>query len=125
MNAEDWADPEHAAIAFRLDGDGMVVGEVAEGVLPGRDDSFLVLMNGETHGSLTFVLPGLRLGDAWRVVVDTREPATIGEMLHAGDATELPGGSLVVLVGVGVSTNDPTVGIGTVSAETSTKQTVG
>jgi glycogen operon protein len=111
MNAEDWADPEHAAIAFRLDGDGITSDESAEGGEAPRDESFLVLMNGETRGALTFVLPGLRLGDAWRVVVDTREPlrqdseqATapqhLGAVHHAGDALDVPGGSLVVLVGI-------------------------
>ncbi len=119
MNAEDWAEPEHAAIAFRLDGDGIMADEAAEGGEAPRDDSFLVLMNGETKGELTFVLPGLRLGDAWRVVVDTREtakeertPATsasprLGEVHHAGYAMELPSGSLVVLAGV-VNVSDET-----------------
>ncbi len=79
MNAEDWADPERAAICFRLDGDGIERHAAAAGEEPARDDSFLVLMNGEVEGAITFVLPGLRLGDAWRVVVDTREPArTLG-----------------------------------------------
>jgi glycogen operon protein len=114
MNAEDWADPEHTAIAFRLDGDGVVRDEDAEGGKAPRDDSFLVLMNGETQESLRFVLPGLRLGDAWRVVVDTREPAKLGEVLQAGDATELPGGALVVLAGIAA-----------VSDETTAKQGVG
>jgi glycogen operon protein len=123
MNAEDWADPEHAAISFRLDGDGLghVDGQ------PG-DDTFLVLMNGEIEGALTFVLPGARHGDAWRVVVDTRElpqlegpPSAsprrglhLGEALQAGDALELPGGSLVVLVSI--ASTEP---------ETSSKQTTG
>jgi glycogen operon protein len=124
MNAEDWADPEHAAIGFRLDGDGVVPDHVVEGAATHRDDSFLVLMNGETSGALTFVLPGLRLGDAWRVVVDTRDPAKLGEVLQAGDATELPGGALVVLVGVRDS-DDSAESNGAVSAETSPKQTLG
>ena len=94
MVAEDWSAPAHAAMAFRLDGD------VVEGTPDpdrGRDDSFLVLMNGEPT-ALAFTAPPRELGAAWRVVVDTRDPPSPGEVIRAGGSIELGPGSLVALV---------------------------
>ncbi|HEY8090374.1 MAG TPA: glycogen debranching protein GlgX [Polyangiaceae bacterium] len=93
MVAEDWSAPAHAAMAFRLDGD------VVEGTPDpdrGRDDSFLVLMNGEPT-ALTFTTPPRELGTAWRVVVDTRDPPGPGQVVRAGGSIELTPGSLVAL----------------------------
>ena len=63
-------------MAFRLDGDATDATPARSAV---HDDSFLVLMNGERtrrdlHG------PREELGEAWRVVVDTREPPGTGEV---------------------------------------------
>ena len=94
MTAKDWSAPEHAAIAFRLDGD-------ATDTIPARsapnDDSFLVFMNGE-RAPVRFTAPPKALGNAWRVVVDTREPPRTGEVVGAGTSIELAPGSLVLLV---------------------------
>jgi glycogen operon protein len=92
MGAEDWAAPEQAAIAFRLDGEGI------ESTAPGfavRDDSLLVMFNGERE-PLAFALPGAALGEAWQIVIDTREVEGIGRTARAGEVVMLETGSLVV-----------------------------
>ncbi len=91
MGAEDWAAPEQAAIAFRLDGaiEGMPVGAVT------RDDSLLVFMNGERE-PVIFSLPAPSLGAAWRIALDAREPSGEGDVQKAGTSVTLDAGSLVV-----------------------------
>jgi isoamylase len=92
MRAEDWAAPEQAAIAFRL-----------EGSPPGakaHDEALFVMMNGE-HESSTFTLPGPALGAAWKVLIDTRELARVAEVARAGSTVELETGSLVVWIEAG------------------------
>jgi glycogen operon protein len=96
MTAKDWSDPAHAAIAFRLDGDAIDVAPARGAV---RDDSFLVLMNGERY-TLAFTTPPVALGRAWRVVVDTRESPRMGQVVGASAVFEAGPGSLVVLVEV-------------------------
>jgi isoamylase len=93
MTDPDWASPERAALAFRLDGGSVDI----PGTPAARDDSFLVIMNGE-RSALTFTLPPPRLGESWRVVVDASESSRLGEVRQAGGAIELPAGGLVVLV---------------------------
>ena len=94
MTDKDWALHDRAVMAFRLDGD-------ATDATPARsvvhDDSFLVLMNGE-RTAVTFTAPAEELGEAWSVVVDTREPPGTGEVVRAGARIELAPGSLVLLV---------------------------
>jgi isoamylase len=97
MGAEDWAAPELAAIAFRLDG---AIEEMPPGAVP-RDDSVLVMMNGEREPT-SFVLPDAALGGAWKVVLDTREASRLGEVKMAGGALDLEAASLVVWVEVRV-----------------------
>jgi isoamylase len=91
MRAEDWAAPERAAIAFRLDGGAIASGPSGAAM---RDDSLLVMMNGE-RAPLAFALPRA-LGVAWEVVIDTREAARVAEVARAGTVVELEAGSLVV-----------------------------
>jgi glycogen operon protein len=93
MTARDWSEPEHAAIAFRLDG-GAVDGTEVEGTV---DDSYLVVMNGERAG-VPLTLPPRELGEAWSVVLDTREPPRTGEVVAAGARIDVDGGTLMVLV---------------------------
>jgi glycogen operon protein len=98
MTGDDWAQPRYAAMAFRLDGDGVDASPARGGSV--RDDSFLVMMNGARE-ALRFVLPPAALGETWRVVVDTRETAHVGEVLRAGEGVTLEGGAAVVMVLVG------------------------
>jgi isoamylase len=94
MCAEDWAAPERASIAFRVDG------EAIESSPPGSvvgDDSFLVMMNGERE-PLAFALPGSVLGAKWKIVVDTRVVASVGETARAGGVVTLEAGSLIVWI---------------------------
>ena len=97
MVATDWSAPEHALLAFRLDGDAVDIPLVPKA---GRDDSFLVVLNGD-RARVTFTLPPKALGDAWRVVFDTSEPARAGESHGAGLPLEIEAGALVVLVELG------------------------
>jgi isoamylase len=96
MTDPDWSSPARAAMAFRLDGGAVDIPLAPAAV---RDDSFLVLMNGE-RSALTFTLPPARLGQSWRVVVDASEPPRLGEVRAAGGPIELAAGGLVVLVEV-------------------------
>jgi glycogen operon protein len=95
MGAEDWAAPEQATIAFRLDG---AIEGVAPESLP-RDDSLFVMMNGEREPAV-FLLPDATLGQEWRIVLDTREAARLGDTAKDGNELELEAGSLVVWVEV-------------------------
>ena len=94
MAADDWTAPARAAVAFRLDGDAL---EGTSGRERLRDDSFLVLMNGESSAT-AFTAPAAPLGRAWRVVIDTRESPQRAELVSAGGPIELGPGSLVVLL---------------------------
>jgi glycogen operon protein len=93
MVAKDWSAPEHAAIAFRLDG-GVVDGAPADAA---GYESYLVLMNGERAG-VSFTLPPRELGAAWSVVLDTREPSRTGQVVVASTGMEVDAGSVLVLV---------------------------
>ena len=93
MGVEDWAAPRRAAIAFRLDGDSV---ETAPGTAV-HDSSFVVMLNGDRE-AVAFSLPPAALGGPWRIVIDTREPAHVGEVVRAGTALELDAGSVVVLI---------------------------
>ena len=96
MKPRDWADPIRATLGFLLDGDAFE----PEGAELERDASFLVLLNGE-RVETTFVVPGLALGEAWHLVVDTRERSRVGDVADSGQPVVLDAGSLVVF------TDDP------------------
>jgi isoamylase len=93
MRPEDWAAPELAAIAYRLDGDAI---DNSPGAAV-DDDSFFVMMNGE-HEPVEFGLPEAALGSAWRIVLDTRQTGLVGQTARAGAVVELDPGSLVVWI---------------------------
>jgi len=96
MKDADWSSPERATMAFRLDGGAV---DIPSGPSGARDDSFLVMMNGE-RSALTFTLPPAQLGKSWRVVVDASEPPRLGELRAAGGTIEVAAGGLAVLVEV-------------------------
>jgi isoamylase len=91
MQRTDWEAPRRAVMAFRLDG----LAFEAEGGPAPRDDSFLLVMNGE-RDPVTFLMPPSVLGTAWYVVIDTRERPRIGAQALPLTAIELDAGSLVV-----------------------------
>ena len=94
MAEADWRTPARAAIAFLLRGDAF---DPTAGP-PVRDDSFVVLLNGEPEAT-TFVLPDAPDADAWRVVVDTGG-AAVDRAVPARESVSLVGGALAVLVAV-------------------------
>jgi isoamylase len=91
MKVLDWSEPERATMAFLLDGDAFE----PEGAEVEHDASFLVFMNGETTET-SFVVPRFLSGEAWHVVVDTRERSHVGQVVKAGEPVMLDAGSLVV-----------------------------
>jgi isoamylase len=84
MTGPDWAQPDHARLAFHLAGDQ-------------GSPAILVLMNGEP-ASAAFALPGAAFGRSWRVTLDTRERAQLGLTLDLGASVAIDGGALLVLV---------------------------
>jgi isoamylase len=73
MDGDDWADPNARAIAIYLDGSDDP-DRAADGTFL-VDDDFLVLVNSWWE-PLEFVLPATRPQAAWRVEIDTYDPAT-------------------------------------------------
>jgi glycogen operon protein len=95
MSDSDWADPPFAAIAFRLDGEAI---DQHGSELP-SDDTFLLLMNGEGD-TVTFYLPERAFGQAWRVVVDSRDAPSVGDVMTSPGSIDLVGGSFVAMIDV-------------------------
>ncbi len=95
MSDLDWADPPFAALAFRLDGEAV---DHDGSELP-SDDTFLLLMNGE-RDMVTFYLPERALGQAWRVVVDSRDAPSVGDVTTSPGSIDLDGGSFVAMIDV-------------------------
>ncbi len=92
MQQVDWETPRRASLGFRLDGEAFA----AEGPTTPKDDSFLVLMNGERE-AVPFFTPGPSLGTTWHIVFDTRERSQVGAVVVAGASLELEAGSLLIL----------------------------
>jgi glycogen operon protein len=99
MDGGDWADPNARAIAIYLDGSDDP-DRAADGT-PLVDDDFLVLVN-SWWGPLEFVLPATRPQAAWRVEIDTYDPAaqegTASSDRTAGDSITVGPRSMVVLL---------------------------
>jgi glycogen operon protein len=93
MTGADWAAPPSAAIAFRLDGDTLDFDVGTEA----RDDSFLVLMNGEKE-AVEFVLPGPALGEAWKVLFDSDESRRASDVVSAAGRITVGAGALVAMI---------------------------
>jgi len=96
MALESWADPNARALTIYLDGDDQP-DLAADGTLL-LDDEFLVMVNGWWE-RLEFRVPDIGAERAWRVELDTYDPApaTAPEDLRAGDAIALGPQSIVVL----------------------------
>jgi glycogen operon protein len=75
MTSADWSNTGALAIGLYLDGSDDP-DHAADGT-PMLDDDFLVLVNAWWE-PLEFVLPASREGAAWRLEVDTYDPAATG-----------------------------------------------
>ncbi len=99
LTAGDWPDDSAPAIALYLDGSGDP-GQAADGT-PLLDD-VLVLVNARPE-PLEFVLPATRDQAAWRIELDTYDPAVPGGTAaagrHAGDRVTVSTRSIIVLSG--------------------------
>ena len=84
MTGADWSDGSALAIALYLDGSDDP-DQAADGT-PMLDDDFLVLVNGWWE-PLEFVLPITRDHAAWRLEVDTYDPAASGRSPGGTEAT--------------------------------------
>ncbi|HEY4703891.1 MAG TPA: glycogen debranching enzyme, partial [Streptosporangiaceae bacterium] len=80
MTSGDWSDSGALAIGLYLDGSDDP-DHAADGT-PLLDDDFLVLVNAWWE-PLEFVLPASREGAAWRLEVDTYDPAATGRSAPA------------------------------------------
>ena len=83
MTAPGWSDASAPAIALYLDGSGDP--DQAAGGTPLLDDGFLILVNARSE-RLEFVLPATRDQAAWRIELDTYDPAVPGSTAAAGRA---------------------------------------
>ncbi len=81
MTAADWSDASALAIALYLDGSDDP--DLAADGTPLLDDDFLVLVNARWE-PLGFVLPATRDQAAWRIELDTHDPAVPGSTAAAG-----------------------------------------
>jgi len=99
MDDGDWADPNARAIAIYLDGSDDP-DRAADGTFL-VDDDFLVLVNSWWE-PLEFVLPATRPQAAWRVEIDTYDPAAREGMAAsdrtAGDSITVGPRSMVALL---------------------------
>ena len=99
MTAADWPDASSPAIALYLDGSDDP-DQAADGT-PLLDDDFLVLVNARWE-RLEFVLPATRDQAAWRIELDTYDPAVPGSTTaagrEAGDHITVSPRSIVVLL---------------------------
>ncbi len=87
MKSADWADGSALAIALYLNG-ADDPDRAADGT-PMLDDDFLVLVNAWWE-PLDFVLPAVRENAAWRLEVDTYDPAATGRSAAARAASAAP-----------------------------------
>ncbi|MFL6220809.1 MAG: glycogen debranching protein GlgX [Actinomycetes bacterium] len=96
MTMDNWADPNARALSIYLDGGDAP--DLAEDGTPLLDDDFLVLVNGWWE-KLQFRLPDVDGPRAWRLALDTYDPAQAAspEDLYAGDDITLGPQSIVVL----------------------------
>jgi len=83
MTATDWSDASALAIALYLDGSDDP--DLAADDAPLLDDDFLVLVNARWE-PLGFVLPATRDQAAWRIELDTHDPAVPSSTAAAGRA---------------------------------------
>jgi glycogen operon protein len=96
MTDEDWGSGERQSIMFFLNGQAIPTPDRRGQQI--RDDSFLVLINGNNEPA-KFVLPGERYGRTWELVIDTSDPERRGDehRLHAQDRVQLTARSINIL----------------------------
>ena len=94
MTGADWSDANARALTLYLDGSDDP-DRAADGT-PMLDDDFLVLVNAWWQ-PLDFVLPATRAEAAWRVELDSYDPARTLAGRHAGDRVTASPRSVVVL----------------------------
>jgi len=97
MEEEAWTAGWARTLGMRLAGES--VGEIDEDGEPVRDETFLFLLNAH-HDDVPFTLPERGGQAAWEVVFDTAadDPVQGGARHAAGEAFELAGRSMVLLV---------------------------
>ncbi|MEY2452933.1 MAG: isoamylase [Acidimicrobiaceae bacterium] len=95
MDEGHWDEGYAKAVSVFLNGDALERGRRGEEY---TDDSFLLLFNAH-HEPVTFTLPEPKWGDAWSVVIDTRDWAieADGDPIKPGDTIEAEARSVVVL----------------------------
>ena len=96
MTDEDWASPDLRSIMFFLNGQAIPTPDRRGQRI--RDDSFLVLINGDGEPA-KFTLPSERYGEQWELVIDTADPRgrAHDDPLHAGESVDLTARSMQVL----------------------------
>jgi isoamylase len=96
-NDEDWNNPSARALGLRMSGDAMLETDVRGNTIV--DDVFYWTLNAH-HEPLSFVLPEVPEGDAWQLVLDTREVQLRQEpiLLEGGQSFELEARSLALFV---------------------------
>jgi glycogen operon protein len=94
---EDWASPDLRSIMFFLNGQAIPTPDGRGQRI--RDDSFLVLINGDGEPA-KFTLPSERYGEHWVMVIDTADPRGRGDdnALHAGEPVDLAARSMNILL---------------------------
>jgi isoamylase len=96
MSDSDWAGSHVRSIGLRLAGDALE--DLDDNGEPLRDDTFLILLNGDPQ-PMEFAVPKNHRGIGWQVIVDTRHDAILidGDVIHGGDAVSIIGHSAMLL----------------------------
>jgi glycogen operon protein len=95
MDEGNWDEGYAKAVTVFLNGEALERGRRGEEHI---DDSFLVLFNAH-HEHMTFTLPDSKWGDAWVVVIDTRDWTIEADAspIKTGESLEVEARSVVVL----------------------------
>ena len=96
MTEDEWSNWQSRCVGLQLAGDA--IEEDDDEGLPGRDDTFLILLNADEL-PLPFVLPNHQPRIEWELVLDTRdwEPVPGGRVFKGGESYSLEGRALAVL----------------------------
>jgi isoamylase len=98
MTGEEWQQSDGRWLGLYLP--GSATNEDDERGRPIVDDDFVLLLNSH-HEPIPFVLPRLKAGNAWRVVLDTTRSSTVNDALfHGAEQFTLQVGSLALLTRV-------------------------
>lgn len=96
MSEEDWSNSETRCFGLRLAGDA--INEVDQRGNPVVDDTLLILLNSH-HEPVSFTLPADQPGEAWTLLLDTREAGGKRQYppVPSGEAYSLEARSLAML----------------------------